>query len=897
MRKPLPSRSLVLELLKNENRSLEAREIGDHFDVPPANLPGLLRLLDALVYEGLLSARGEQFRFGEPVIADSGAASKHGRATSHTRPSVRPSRHEKKSEKPARIFDADRKRKKRDGLETVPVIASARPQRETTRPQREGVLRMNPRGFGFIASPDSTGDDIYVSPDNIAGAMHGDHVLVDIISRTSRGLEGRITAVKTRGTPRASGILRRRGKSAWVELDDPRIKGPVVLTRDIDTQSAEGEGNSGRDGQVVVVQITRFPESSVENPEGKIVAVLGNPGELSVETRKVLLIHGATEVHSEAAITEAERYGDEVPEAMLQGREDLTHVPLPTIDPDDARDHDDAVWVQRRDDGGYEVWVAIADVSAYVRPGTAIDDEARARGCSIYLPDRAIPMLPRALSSNLCSLLPDVTRLCLCVHAVLDVRANVQSARVVRGFMKSAAKLTYGGVAKALGLTTEPAKNNDAEAFVEDLRVAAECALLLRAKRMKRGALDFDLPEAVIKLDQDGQPTEVRKRSGDPGIKKAYQIIEELMLFANETVAKWLLSRDLPAIYRIHLPPDPKKLERLSAMCELLGIEFDVESTQTPKDLARLLRQFATHPRAAVLNQLLLRSMKQATYDVSNEGHFGLASDAYLHFTSPIRRYPDLVDHRIIHAALDHEQASAKSPMRRVADPEKMAEAAIQSSMAERRAMEIEREIVDIYRCFYMIDRIGERFEGTISAFVGTGAFVTIDDPFVDVLVRTEDLGADFEISEDGLAATSSRTGQILALGDAIIVDITDCAILRRTIYARRVYSASAEDSVRHTRASKQHGKKAKSLDRSASEGRAQRFGRDDGDRGAKRGLRPSRGGKAPARAEKAASPTTVTDRALAKKRGPKNVKNGRKPTATSKSGGVVKKVKKTKRR
>jgi ribonuclease R len=251
-------------------------------------------------------------------------------------------------------------------------------------------------------------------------------------------------------------------------------------------------------------------------------------------------------------------------------------------------------------------------------------------------------------------------------------------------------------------------------------------------------------------------------------------------------VARWLLERDLPGVYRVHLPPDPQKLMRLQAMCEVLGIELDVDAVQTPKGLSDTLKSFAEHPNAAVLNNLLLRSMKQAAYDTANLGHFGLASEAYLHFTSPIRRYPDLVVHRVCHAALTKDEKARKKALARDATPEDLQDAAIRSSAAERRAMEAEREIADIYRCFYMIDRIGERFEGTVSAFVGAGAFVTLDEPFVDVMVKTEDLGFDYVIEDDGLMAVSKRSGDAIRLGDRIVVDVTDVAILRRTVYARR---------------------------------------------------------------------------------------------------------------
>lgn len=803
MRKALPSRSAVLDLLRNEGRSIHADEIAERLDVPASGRDGLLRLLDNLVFDGVLLARGETFKLdskekpalerkpaGKPIVPPAQPSAPAPRPAAKAPPP--PPKRERAPIPEAQAMpgfreEATAPKKAKKGLPSAAPAEVFKEKRPRGKDRRDGILTVNPRGFGFVASPTATGDDVFINPDSLGGAMHGDEVVVEVTKRGARGAEGQIVEIKKRGTTRVSGILRRRGKSAWVELDDPRVRGPVVLSKEIDQE--EGTGNSGIDGQVVIAEILRFPELPGENPEGRIVAVLGQPGNLAVEVNKVLLLDNISEVHSEQAVAEAEAYGPTVPDAMLAGREDLTHIPLPTIDPDDARDHDDAVWVQRSKGGGYEVWVAIADVSSYVVPQTAIDAEAKVRGCSIYLPDRAIPMLPRALSSNLCSLLPDVVRLCLCVHAELDASGQVKKTRLVRGFMRSAAKLTYGGVARALGFTEEPPVQPKAEEMLEGLKVAYECSRLLRDRRMKRGALDFDLPEPVIKLDASGQPIGVTKRAKDEGVKKAYQLIEELMLFANESVARWLLERELPGVFRVHLPPDGKKLERLAAMCEVLGIELDIEETQTPQGLARILKSFADHPNAAVLNNLLLRSMKQAAYDTANLGHFGLASQAYLHFTSPIRRYPDLVVHRVVHAALMKDPAERRKALALVAQPEALQEAAMASSGAERKAMEVEREILDVYRCFYMVDRIGERFEGTISAFVGGGAFVTLDDPFLDVMVRTEDLGGDFVIEDDGLMAISKRNGEAIRLGDRIVVDIIDVALLRRQVQARRAHA------------------------------------------------------------------------------------------------------------
>ncbi len=714
-----PTRAEILELLGSEPQPLHAREIAMRLRVSDVDYLTLQRLLDDLSLEGVLSARpGRRFKL---------TASSHRSQSS----------------------------------------------------EREGLLSVHPRGFGFVASLGTAGDDVFIPPDSMGGAMHGDRVRVRVRSRGARGAEGEVVAVLGRGMKRVAGTLRRKTKSAWLEPDDTRIRGPIVLPRSLDASGPEG--NSGNDGDAVIVAITRWPDFPDEAPEGRIEVVLGRPGALSVEAAKILALERIDESHTDLAISEANAFGDDVPEPLRVEREDLRHIPLPTIDPEDARDHDDAVWVERAD-GGYRAWIAIADVSAYVTPGTAIDDEAKARGFSIYLPDRAIPMLPRALSAGLCSLLPDVDRLCLCVEVQLDDSGHAKSSRIVRGVMRSQAKLTYGGVARALGLSSEAQREPAADALVDGLRVAHELSLKLRAQRMQRGALDFELPEAKVVLDeQTREPIDVQRRTQDPGVKKAYQLIEELMLLANETVAVWCQQRDLPTIFRVHAPPDEGKLERFAALCESLGIDFDQEDTRDPKKMSALLKSFSQHPLAPVLNSLLLRSMKQATYDVTNVGHFGLASGAYLHFTSPIRRYPDLAVHRVVHEALAHRRPRHDAR-------ETLAAAALASSMAERRAMEVERAIVDLYRTFMMKDHLGEPFEGTVTGMVGSGLFVQLDAPFVDVLIRLEDLGLDhWEVDEEALRVVATRSGDVVGLGDRVKIEVIDASILRRTVYARRV--------------------------------------------------------------------------------------------------------------
>ena len=663
-----------------------------------------------------------------------------------------------------------------------PSMARRKPEKSSpSRPSRppgrtpsrtfEGLLNMNPRGFGFVAGGVGN-DDVYVPPDAIGGALHGDRVLVSVVAQSDRGLEGRIDQVVKRRNPRVAGVLRRRGKSAWLEPDDSRLRGPIVLS---------DPGKLGKEGDAAVVTITRFPDFADENPEGEVVSVLGAPGEPTVEIAKILVREDVRESHSEGALREAETLAHQLQAANVQGRTDLRHIPLPTIDPEDARDHDDAVWVERHGEG-FRAWIAIADVSEFVQPGTELDEEALSRGCTVYLPTRAIPMLPTALAADLCSLLPERERLCLCVIADLDKDGVLTTYEIVEGVMRSAAMLTYGGVARALGFSETPPKSAAAEAFKKDLKVMEELTRKLRKARMGRGALDMDLPEARVIVDPNtGAPTDVVRRAQDPGVKRAYSMIEELMLLANEAVALWL--GKAPAVYRIHGQPDEAKLDRLGEVAGRLGVEFDPEAMKEPLGVSRFLARAQKHEKKQVLEMLLLRSLKQAAYDTTNIGHFGLASKNYVHFTSPIRRYPDVQVHRAVKAILRGQKPDTSGPAR-----EALQLSATLSSARERAVMDIEREVVDLYRCLLMREHIGETFEGTVSALVGSGAFISLDSPFVDVLVRYEAMGPDhYSLSEDELSVVGSRSGDTISLGDRLEVTIEDVAILRRQTYGRRI--------------------------------------------------------------------------------------------------------------
>ncbi|HEX6272577.1 MAG TPA: VacB/RNase II family 3'-5' exoribonuclease [Polyangiaceae bacterium] len=652
-------------------------------------------------------------------------------------------------------------------------MARKAPSQKGRPPQNafEGVLSVNPRGFGFVAAAGR--DDVFVPAEGIRGALHGDRVMIRIHGQTPRGAEGHVERVVARRNPRVAGVLRKRGKSVWLEPDDSRIRGPIVLA------TAKG----ATDGAAAVVTITRFPEESNETPEGELVDVLGVPGDPNVEVKKILVREQVAEQHPDAAVREAEAMAARLARARPEGRRDLRDVPLPTIDPEDARDHDDAIWVDKVAEG-YRAYVAIADVSDYVQPGSALDDEARARGCTIYLPDRAIPMLPAALAADLCSLLPEQERLALCVIVDLDSDANVERFEIVEALIRSQAMLTYGGVAKTLGFTEAGPPSPQAEALRKGLRTLDELARKLRKRRMNRGALDLDLPEARVVLDPEtGMPVDVTRRAQDPGVKRAYSMVEELMLLANEVVARYLQQKKSPGIYRVHGKPDEKKLERLALVARKLGVEVDLDSFADARGVSRFLARIQKHPRKTVLEMLLLRSLKQAVYDVTNIGHFGLASEAYVHFTSPIRRYPDVEIHRAVKRLV-----RGGKPDTSASGLETLAESAARSSSRERAVMDIEREVVDLCRALLMRNRIGDVLEGTVTGLTGTGAYVSLDAPFVDVLVRFEGMGPDrYEVGDDEISVVGARSGDTIALGDRMVVAIEDVAILRRTVYARRV--------------------------------------------------------------------------------------------------------------
>jgi ribonuclease R len=633
-----------------------------------------------------------------------------------------------------------------------------------------GRLNVNTRGFGFV-TPEEPGPDIFIPPPALGSALHGDKVRVRVFP-SPKGFDGQVLEVIERATHYIGGQLLMLPYATFIEADDERLKARVQVVGELPENARTGQG--------VIAKVVGFPEQPGEPLLATVVEAF-DPAEFAeFEIRRIMLSQGVRDDFDEDVQAEARAYGDHVTEADCEGRVDYRDLDLLTIDPDDARDHDDAVYAEPASAGGFRVIVAIADVSHYVRPDTALDREALARGCTIYLPSRAIPMLPRELSSHLASLLPEVDRLALAVDLELDREGSVRKYKFVECVMRSAARLSYGGVARALGMTEDGPVQPEAFSRKPQLELLLEVAKLLGAQRKRRGSLDFDLPEAKVKLNPEtGEPVSIERSRTDPGVRSAYNLIEELMLLANEVVARDLSKRKVAAIYRVHGAPNEEKVMAFAELAGTMGFKIDDDIAEQPGKLARFLSTVVDPRHAEVLSYLLLRAMQQATYATDNIGHFGLAAEDYVHFTSPIRRYPDLAIHRIVRKIARGEALHGKKLKT------ELAEQAAESSRLERRAMLIEREVVDLYRAMMMRDRVGDEFEGTITGITEHGLFVAIESPCVDVFCRLQSLPPDqYEADQFNTRLVGLATGRAFALFDRLAVRIEDVSIARRRISA-----------------------------------------------------------------------------------------------------------------
>jgi ribonuclease R len=615
-----------------------------------------------------------------------------------------------------------------------------------------GTVQGHPDGYGFVVT-DEEGPDVFLSPNEMREVLHGDRVMVRLAGVDRRGRpEGKIVEVLERANTRIVGRVLVEHGVARVVPENRRIAQEVLL--------APGGKKKVTAGQVVVVELIQQPTRHAQ-PIGQVVEVLGNYADPGMEIEIALRKHELPFEFSKEAKEQTRRLPDKVRKMDWKGREDLTALPLVTIDGETARDFDDAVYCEKQG-RGFRLVVAIADVSHYVKVGSALDGEAYERGNSVYFPRRVIPMLPEKLSNGLCSLNPQVERLCMVCDMAISQTGAIKQYRFYPAVMFSKARLTYNQVAAAL-YEQDPAAIESVGGLLPHLQNLDKLFRVLLKARAKRGAIDFETQETRMIFDDNGKIEKIVPESRND----AHRLIEECMLAANVCASEFLSTREHPALYRVHEGPTPEKLAKLRDFLGEFGLQLGGGEEPHASDYAKLLEKIQDRPDLQLLQTVMLRSLRQAVYSPDNVGHFGLAYEAYTHFTSPIRRYPDLLVHRAIKAVLAGEQYTPAQ------EGGVWDDIGLHCSMTERRADEADRDVENWLKCYYMQDRIGEEFDGSVSAVVPFGLFVALDDVFVEGLVHISDLGSDYFHFDDAQhALVGERTGERYRLSDRVRVQL-----------------------------------------------------------------------------------------------------------------------------
>lgn len=642
-----------------------------------------------------------------------------------------------------------------------------------------GVYQAHPRGFGFVTIEGET-DDIFIPEKETNGALHGDTVEILLTaSPEGKRKEGKIVKIAERGTAKIVGLYQMaKGKHyGFVIPDNQRFLQDIFVP--------EERAKGAVDGHKVVVELTSYGSDNAK-PEGKIVEILGHVNDPGVDIMSIVKSYDLPVEFPEKVMNQAERVPEEVSDADMAGRKDLREWVMVTIDGEDAKDLDDAVSLTRTEDGkNWILGVHIADVANYVQERSALDREALHRGTSVYLADRVIPMLPHRLSNGICSLNAGVDRLAMSCIMTVDAKGDVIDHEICESVIRVNERMSYTSVKKIL----EDHDEEETTRYIDLVPMFEEMeqlASILRNRRHQRGSIDFDFPESKIMLDEEGHPMEIR--SYDRNV--ATKIIEDFMLLANETVAEEYYWREIPFVYRVHETPDEDKIKKLAILINNFGYSLHISDEVRPGQIQKLLAKIQGTPQETMISRLALRSMKQARYTPENDGHFGLAARYYTHFTSPIRRYPDLQIHRIIKDDLRGRMNEKKMEHYQTILPE----VTRQASETERRAEEAERETIRLKKAEYMEAHIGEVFEGVISGITNWGIYVELSNT-IEGLVHVANMYDDhYDYYEDRYEMVGEHTGKTYKLGETVYVRVIDADCLTRTIDFEMADEGDMED-------------------------------------------------------------------------------------------------------
>ena len=631
----------------------------------------------------------------------------------------------------------------------------------------DGIYRKNQKGFGFVRFEDQE-DEIYISKENSLNALNGDRVLIEILEESNKvkSAEGKVVRILKHEKDTIVGIFQNNKSFGFVVPDDRSFGTDIFISKK--------NFGKARDNHKVLVKITKYPQNG-KNAEGKIIEVLGNVNEAGVDMLSLIKEYNLPSTFPEEVVQEAKKFGDTIDEKDIPNRVDFRDRDIFTIDGEDAKDLDDAVRVEKLDNGNYKLEVHIADVSHYVKENSLLDREALIRGTSIYMLGRVIPMLPRELSNGLCSLNEGEDRYTLSCIMEIDQKGNVVSGEVVKGIIKVTKRMSYNDVQAILD-GNETAINHY-KPYIQEFKNMEELAIILKNRRMEQGYLNLDIPESKIGLDIDGKVVSVGKYE----TSFANEIIEQFMLSANETIAEKFYWLQAPFIYRVHEKPDIEKIQELNKFLFNFGLKIKANKDNIyPKEFAKILEETKGKEEEKVVSNLVLRTLKLARYEAENKGHFGIASKYYCHFTSPIRRYPDLFIHRIISKYLE-ENYDVKENW--IEEHQKQAEdRAKQSSEREKIATKVERESEDLKKAEYMESRIGEEYEGIVSSITSFGMFVELENT-IEGLIRFDDLGDEYFIyDEDRKQLIGEHSNKVYKIGDKVKIRVKKASKILRQI-------------------------------------------------------------------------------------------------------------------